>query len=196
MAAVTATTTTTMVSTESVDPPAITPFARRTSSSSSSSSSKEGSSDGGGGGGERTADLPVPSAITSGPLSTTQKNPVAPLPEWSSLQFWRANWPGGGEDGGEGKVGDLATRDGAGDGGMYLGAESTATPGTNRTYHCQICLDDRPAEAGFVLSACGHVFCRGCLKAYVTSKINDAQVYPACFYVEEGLHAVGGGEKV
>ncbi|CAM9961347.1 unnamed protein product, partial [Ectocarpus sp. 8 AP-2014] len=123
MAAVTATTTT-MVSTESVqDPPAITPFARRTSGSSSSS--KEGSSDDGGGGSgrERTADLPLPSAISGGPLAaraaTTQKNPVAPLPKWSSLQFWGTNGPGG--EGGEGKVGDLAARDGAGDGGMYLG---------------------------------------------------------------------------
>ncbi|CAM9247300.1 unnamed protein product [Ectocarpus sp. 13 AM-2016] len=79
---------------------------------------------------------------------------------------------------------------------MYLGAESTATPGANRTYHCQICLDDRPVEAGFVLSACGHVFCRECLKAYVTSKINDAEVYPACFNVDEGFRAVEGGEKV
>lgn len=139
------TTTTTMVSTESVDPPAIKPFARRFTSSSSSS--REGSSDDDGGGGcgrDRTADLPVPSAKTSSPLaaraatpSTTQNNPVAPLPEWSSLQFWRTNGPGG--QGGEGKVGDLlAARDGAGDGGMYLGEESPATRGASRTYHCQV----------------------------------------------------------
>ncbi|CAB1120690.1 unnamed protein product [Ectocarpus sp. CCAP 1310/34] len=203
MAAVTAMTTT-MVSIESAqDPTAITPFGRRNSggsSSSSSSSSKEGSSDDGGGrsGRERTADLPVPSAIT-GPLAaraatTQQRNPVAPLPKWSSLQFWGTNGPG--SEGGEGKVGDLAARDGAGDGGMYLGAESTATTGANRTYHCQICLDDRPAEAGFVLSACGHLFCRECLKAYVTSKINDAEVHPACFNVDDGFRAVEGGEKV
>ncbi|CAM9830360.1 unnamed protein product, partial [Scytosiphon promiscuus] len=40
----------------------------------------------------------------------------------------------------------------------------------------QICLDDRPAEAGFALSACGHTFCRTCLKAYVASKVSDGQV--------------------
>ncbi|CAN0426658.1 unnamed protein product, partial [Ectocarpus sp. 12 AP-2014] len=96
MAAAVTPITTTMVSIESAqDPPAITPFARRTSGSSSSSSNKEGSSDDGSGrsGRERTADLPVPSAITGGPLAaraatTQQRNPVAPLPKWSSLQFW------------------------------------------------------------------------------------------------------------
>ncbi|CAN0002977.1 unnamed protein product, partial [Hapterophycus canaliculatus] len=40
----------------------------------------------------------------------------------------------------------------------------------------QICLDDRPAEEGFALSACGHTFCRACLEAYVANKVNDGQV--------------------
>eukprot|EP00752_Nemacystus_decipiens_P005154 g4677.t1 len=69
----------------------------------------------------------------------------------------------------------------------------TAAAEHGPSYHCQICLNDRPAEAGFPLSACGHTFCRGCLKAYVTSKVNDAEVYPTCFHVAEEFDSVGGG---
>lgn len=40
----------------------------------------------------------------------------------------------------------------------------------------QICLENQPAEQGFVLSACKHTFCRNCLQGYVTSKITDGKV--------------------
>lgn len=53
------------------------------------------------------------------------------------------------------------------------------TSKTKTPYHImlpQICLDDRPASEAFVLSACGHSFCRACLRAYVVSKVTDGQV--------------------
>lgn len=50
------------------------------------------------------------------------------------------------------------------------------TNDNNRPPPVQICLDDHPAEAGFLLSGCGHTYCRACLKAFVTSKVNDAEV--------------------
>ncbi|CAN0490116.1 unnamed protein product, partial [Laminaria digitata] len=39
----------------------------------------------------------------------------------------------------------------------------------------QVCLDVHAAGSGFPLSACGHTFCRACLRGYVTTKVNDAQ---------------------
>lgn len=45
------------------------------------------------------------------------------------------------------------------------------------TYYCQICLEHQPKTSGFVLTACGHEFCRDCLNRYLTSKISDATVF-------------------
>ncbi|CAM9230041.1 unnamed protein product [Discosporangium mesarthrocarpum] len=54
------------------------------------------------------------------------------------------------------------------------------------TYYCQICFENRPMDFTFRISECGHNFCQDCLKAYVTSKVNDGQVNPLCFHMGTG----------
>ncbi|CAM9250396.1 unnamed protein product, partial [Pylaiella littoralis] len=117
-------------------------------------------------------DLPPRSALPPSPF---------PVPPWYTTP-WRSrgrgiSGGGGGGGGGEDSVAAKEERRVAG------GAAAQAS-----TYHCQICLDDRPAGDGFVLSACGHTFCRTCLKAYITSKVHTSEVYPKCFHVMEECH--------
>ncbi|DBA01058.1 TPA: hypothetical protein N0F65_002668 [Lagenidium giganteum] len=53
------------------------------------------------------------------------------------------------------------------------------------TFYCQICFENVRTTDSVVLTACGHHFCRGCLKQYLTVKINDAQLHPVCFFDEQ-----------
>ena len=47
------------------------------------------------------------------------------------------------------------------------------SPGSSivRTFLCQICLSDEDLQQAFGVQTCGHMFCRQCLSAYLTSKI-------------------------
>ena len=62
------------------------------------------------------------------------------------------------------------------------------TRGTSRsnvlqeTYFCHICFMNNPKIEGFILSNCGHIFCRECIKGYFISRINDGQVFLKCFH--------------
>lgn len=54
-------------------------------------------------------------------------------------------------------------------------------------YTCQICREENPNCGEYELSCC-HQFCRECIVAYCTSKINDGGVDLKCPYVIEKTH--------
>eukprot|EP00439_Symbiodinium_sp_Y106_P013256 s6639_g1.t3 len=63
---------------------------------------------------------------------------------------------------------------------------------SQETYYCQICLNNCPSTDGFPLSACGHTFCRDCIKGYVELKVQEAAVRSLlCPFLPSAL---GGGE--
>eukprot|EP00611_Tribonema_gayanum_P009514 TRINITY_DN19317_c0_g1_i1.p1 TRINITY_DN19317_c0_g1~~TRINITY_DN19317_c0_g1_i1.p1 ORF type:complete len:415 (+),score=98.74 TRINITY_DN19317_c0_g1_i1:328-1572(+) len=71
---------------------------------------------------------------------------------------------------------------------------SALTPGGSDLYYCQICFEyARRGDAAFTLSACGHTFCRACVREYISKKVVDGQTYPICFLVTSSDGPAQGG---
>ncbi|KAF8341337.1 uncharacterized protein EI90DRAFT_2905758 [Cantharellus anzutake] len=45
------------------------------------------------------------------------------------------------------------------------------------TFECSICMEMRPLDSAMPIPTCTHVFCRGCLKSHVVSKLEEGR-YP------------------
>ena len=45
------------------------------------------------------------------------------------------------------------------------------------TFKCNICLEDQPQEDVAQVDGCGHLFCRDCIRGYISSQLSD-HLYP------------------
>jgi len=54
-------------------------------------------------------------------------------------------------------------------------------PGEAMDFYCQVCCEDF-SEGGFSLKGCGHKFCKECLVGYLSSKVQDGEIAPSCFW--------------
>eukprot|EP00903_Cladosiphon_okamuranus_P015207 g14055.t1 len=179
-----------MLAVDAVNPAVETPPVRGADSSEESSiESGEESDDGDGGGDSKTGSSSLAARAAT----------LAPSPRLAAADRWESATPAFSSSRLSSSSSSWRSWGGLGGvGGSIVEEQSEAGEAASEhrpSYHCQICLDDQPAEAGFTLSACGHTFCRACLKAYVTSKVTDAQVYPTCFHVTERLHTVEDGDE-
>lgn len=50
-----------------------------------------------------------------------------------------------------------------------------------QTFYCQVCCEDF-SDGGFSLAGCGHKFCKECLVGYLSSKVQDGEIAPSCFW--------------
>jgi hypothetical protein len=67
--------------------------------------------------------------------------------------------------------------------------------GGRQTYYCQICLERQPMERGYRLSACGDIFCRECLSAWVSSRVAERGVHLRCISDQPPAAPADGGSS-
>jgi hypothetical protein len=77
----------------------------------------------------------------------------------------------------------------------YLRAEQQALAAlVQRTFNCGICLEEHPEGSVARIDACGHQFCRECIREYIGSKLDDHRfpiLCPNCT-AEQGGREPGG----
>ena len=70
------------------------------------------------------------------------------------------------------------TRSGDDSDGGYTSSRSVDA----EVFHCGVCLTTHDAADGYVLTNCGHRFCRDGIRSWVASKVRDGSAFPTCFH--------------